>query len=183
MYAQYDTVHACLQDSPSKLLHSNRAESVSLLIPHCEVYVDALQLPVRHFHSFLKDVKKTFSYMCANQACHVCFSLQSQFGYGLREAAHNLKICPTTLKRACRRHGIYRWPRRQGWAGASGDAGCTESMNLDGDSVSSAGLNTASEQQAPAGPAPATGQLYNFFGPLTHADQQLTSELCLASSP
>lgn len=39
--------------------------------------------------------------------------LQAQFGVGLREAAANLKICPTTLKRACRRHGITRWPRRQ----------------------------------------------------------------------
>ena len=40
-------------------------------------------------------------------------TLQAQFGVGLREAAANLRICPTTLKRACRRHGITRWPRRQ----------------------------------------------------------------------
>lgn len=39
--------------------------------------------------------------------------MQAQFGVGLREAAANLRICPTTLKRACRRHGITRWPRRQ----------------------------------------------------------------------
>ena len=39
--------------------------------------------------------------------------LQSQFGTGLKEAAVNLGICATTLKRACRRHGIRRWPRRQ----------------------------------------------------------------------
>ncbi|KAK9868521.1 hypothetical protein WJX84_003456 [Apatococcus fuscideae] len=39
--------------------------------------------------------------------------LQVQFGVGLREAAKRLGICPTTLKRACRRHGIQRWPRRQ----------------------------------------------------------------------
>ncbi len=72
--------------------------------------------------------------------------MQSQFGVGLREAAHNLRICPTTLKRACRRHGIYRWPRRQSWGGGSGDAGRTESMNLDGDSVSSAGLHAGCDQ-------------------------------------
>ena len=39
--------------------------------------------------------------------------MQSQFGVGLKEAAARLGICPTTLKRACRRHGIQRWPRRQ----------------------------------------------------------------------
>ncbi|DBA94542.1 TPA: hypothetical protein ACH3X1_002127 [Trebouxia sp. C0004] len=79
--------------------------------------------------------------------------LQSQFGVGLREAAHNLRICPTTLKRACRRHGIYRWPRRQSWGGGSGDAGRTESMNLDGDSVSSAGLHAGCDQPGVVTPA------------------------------
>eukprot|EP00884_Botryococcus_braunii_P003335 jgi/Botrbrau1/13001/Bobra.384_1s0025.1 len=39
--------------------------------------------------------------------------LQAQFGLGLKEAAARLRVCPTTLKRACRRHGIQRWPRRQ----------------------------------------------------------------------
>ena len=38
--------------------------------------------------------------------------LQSHFGVGLKEAAAALGICVTTLKRACRRHGIQRWPRR-----------------------------------------------------------------------
>lgn len=39
--------------------------------------------------------------------------LQAKFGMGLKEAAAALGICATTLKRACRRHGIRRWPRRQ----------------------------------------------------------------------
>ncbi|KAI8470626.1 MAG: RWP-RK domain-containing protein [Monoraphidium minutum] len=39
--------------------------------------------------------------------------LQAQFGLGLKDAAANLGICATTLKRACRRNGITRWPRRQ----------------------------------------------------------------------
>ncbi len=38
---------------------------------------------------------------------------QSQFHLGLREAAANLGVCPTTLKRACRRNGLASWPRRE----------------------------------------------------------------------
>lgn len=38
--------------------------------------------------------------------------LEKHFGVGLKEAAAALKICPTTLKRACRRCGIPRWPSR-----------------------------------------------------------------------
>lgn len=39
--------------------------------------------------------------------------LQSRFDMGLKEAAADLGICATTLKRACRRHGVRRWPKRQ----------------------------------------------------------------------
>ena len=98
--------------------------------------------------------------------------MQSQFGVGLREAAHNLRICPTTLKRACRRHGIYRWPRRQSWGGGVGDEGRTDSMNLDGDSLSSAG-------QPPLGsaaPIPATGA---SFGHLHLPFLLFSSGICL----
>ena len=60
--------------------------------------------------------------------------LQGQFGVGLRAAAANLRICPTTLKRACRRHGITRWPRRNaGSTRASQD----DTITLDGEGVSS----------------------------------------------
>lgn len=38
--------------------------------------------------------------------------LVSHFGYSLIEAAERLGVSRTTLKRACRRYGIARWPRR-----------------------------------------------------------------------
>jgi hypothetical protein len=38
-------------------------------------------------------------------------TLSTQFGKGLRDAAEELGMCPTTLKRACRRLGVKRWPR------------------------------------------------------------------------
>ncbi|GMH33670.1 hypothetical protein BSKO_01504 [Bryopsis sp. KO-2023] len=45
---------------------------------------------------------------------HLTFKeLAEQFPYGLKDAAARLGICPTTLKRACRRNGIERWPCRQ----------------------------------------------------------------------
>jgi hypothetical protein len=38
--------------------------------------------------------------------------IQAQFSNPLRRAAAALKVCPTTLKAACRRHGIQKWPYR-----------------------------------------------------------------------
>lgn len=39
--------------------------------------------------------------------------IQAQFGVGLRQAASNLGLSMTTLKRCCRKYGITRWPRRE----------------------------------------------------------------------
>lgn len=38
--------------------------------------------------------------------------IQAQFSNPLRTAATALKVCPTTLKAMCRRHGIQKWPYR-----------------------------------------------------------------------
>lgn len=42
--------------------------------------------------------------------------MRNLFDLPIEKAAKKLKLCPTEMKKICRKHGLERWPQRKVWS-------------------------------------------------------------------
>lgn len=90
----------------------NHSQDIAQAVMHLENFKSLLQELPPGVGRVKSDEKRLRTSMGSGR--HLTFEdLKQHMNVGLKEAANQLGICPTTLKRTCRRLGITRWPCRQ----------------------------------------------------------------------
>ncbi|CAD7701118.1 unnamed protein product [Ostreobium quekettii] len=98
--------------NPSTFNPVNRSQDMANAMMHIQNFQSLLQELQPGSRRARNDSRKSKTNMGTGR--HLTFEdLKRHMNVGLKEAAAQLGICPTTLKRACRRNGITRWPCRQ----------------------------------------------------------------------
>lgn len=97
---------------PAAISHINNSQDFAQAMVHLQNFHNLLQELRPGPRKSKGEGRKSKTSMGTGR--HLTFDdLKRHMNVGLKEAAAQLGICPTTLKRACRRNGITRWPCRQ----------------------------------------------------------------------
>jgi hypothetical protein len=102
--------------------------------------------------------------------------IRPHFGSSLKAAAAAMGVCVTTLKRACRRLGLPRWPRRE-LAKLTRDGGAAAAASTgSGQTISAGSSGELQQRQARPGPGAPVPQAGAARAPAPHAPAHAPSQ-------